>query len=73
MESYGVDPPELVCIFRKRWPDIISYRFHKKEEVDLAFVTLGNILDKITLFSQYRNYESQTTVIWKRSKSIQTL
>ena len=31
--------------------DIISCRFHKKEEV--AFV---NILDKITLFSQYNNY-----------------
>ena len=38
--------------------DIISCRFHKKEEV--AFVTLGNILDKITLFSQY--YKSPTTI-----------
>ena len=32
--------------------------FYKKEEV--AFVTLGNILDKITLFSQY--YKSPTTI-----------
>ena len=38
--------------------DIISCRFHKKEEV--AFVTSGNILDKITLFSQY--YKSPTTI-----------
>ena len=38
--------------------DIISCRFHRKEEV--AFVTLGNILYKITLFSQY--FKSPTTI-----------
>ena len=42
--------------------DIISCRFHKKEEI--AFVTLGNILDKITLLSQY--YKSPTTITMEK-------
>ena len=37
--------------------DIVSCRFYKKDEV--AFVTLGNIIDKITLLSHY--YRSPVT------------
>ena len=46
--------------------DIISCKFHKKDEV--AFVTLGNILDKITLFSQY--YKSPTTITMEEVEKI---
>ena len=58
MKIRGGDIQSLFASLGSDGLDIISCRLHKKEEV--AFVTLGNILDKITLFSQY--YESPTTM-----------